>query len=1510
MAGTQLGSFTYDMVLEYAKFEDAFTKAQRIADQHATQIQRSIQRAVDGVGDGLKDLAGKVVAAFAVDKLVEFGKQAIDTADELGKTAQKVGVTVESLSALQVQAKLSGVGLEQLQSGMEKLARNAADAAGGNKESAAAFAALGVAIKDANGNLRPMQDLLGDVAKKFSGYADSAQKTADAQRIFGKSGAELIPVLNELGDQGLAKVTEQAREFGAVISTETAKQAEQFNDNLSKLGFEAKGFASAVASQLLPSLNQLTAQMVEAGKTTDGYADSAGAAASAIRGFALGLVVIKEVVADAAVVIAGIFDIVKASFGGAWDYIKAWGGGVKDIIASAFSLDEGKFQLAQVNFLKNTQEAVTKTAAQIKATFGTVRDVGSDSIDRVKGAYDALLGTFSNVIAGSHAFNEENKKGAAPLIANAAAADEAAKAAQQLAEMFNKDAEAIAALRGRLDPVQGAYQAYVKNVIAANDAYQKEIDLAKKAGAGDAAYNQIKKDQADRIDAANQALERQLQTIAREKDIVTQVAQKEQEELLTIGLTGQALEEATAIRDASRIAIENYNNGLRDSIQLTPKETAAIKANADAFYKQKTAAENSLEVAKGWQSIWATAGNAVADTFAKVLVEGGSLFKGLRDLAKQTVEQIIAYFLKLQVINPILNAIFGGSIGFSMLPSMANAAGGGSGIGGGIGSLFGGGTAGGSGSLFSPSSWIDAGKNLFSGFSSLWGPSTGAMSSAGGGTLLNYGMSGGGSGTLLNYGAAGSNGALGFNGLGYGGYGSALGQGLGIAGGVVAGYNEYNAAGGGIAGLAGGAAYGFGTYFAGAALSTGVAAAAAGGMSAGIAAGLSAIPVVGWIAIAAMVINMVSGGKLFGTAGKPIGGQFSETIGPSGASLSEFMTLKGQRALFGGAYYHNKNLPIDPAAQKAADDFYAALVKGRDDFAKQFNIAMGDIVGGQWIQHFDKKGNPTTQDSIVNGVTYHEDQQHFAERLQAENYVAVLEQMGIAASKFVDGARDDADKLMQATQDIAQAAQEAQADLSKGIKLLGDNTTIGAVINEAIKLQGANESLAQTYARIAAQTQDVQKILEHLNVTTNKTGTDFVEFADNMAKAAGGLQALDQEVQKFISYYYSAAEQQQMQITDLAKIAKSDLEGIGLSDNTTMAQFKTAFDAVKDSLSAEDLAKWIAAGDALGDFTAAVTQAADQVVQAHAKAVADFENFMTPFRLATDGLDDFEHAMLNLGGTLQQNIAQANALARAAGMQGASAEDIAKIIEVAARQGAAAFQQLEQNAQQLASTLYGQDYINGLLSQLQAAKAANDTSGYGQILPLLKQITDAQKNQHQAADNSRFLNAQQLAGMVGEIVAVGGGSIGDVLKTLGIPFDAFAKDLHVQSSKLSDFLQNEVDKAKAELDIADNTGFMAEYLKDIRDTIAGKPLSFFNPAIFEAGDPNASPFGNRGTIPGGAPRVSPQPIGGGAISAGSFDTASVVDAIRSGTREASTRLDVLNARIATMERRMERYAQA
>lgn len=207
---------------------------------------------------------GKEIAAtLSVGGLVLAFKSVVDSADELNKASQKFGVPVEKLSELKFAADLADVSLEALGVGFKKMAKNVQQiAAGGAQDAAEAFRALGISVTDTSGKLKDQDKLFAEVADSFAKYADGANKTALAQAIFGKSGADLIPLLNA-GSKGLREAAAEAHTLGVVIGSDTAAQAETFNDNLTRLKTAVTGLFTQVAIKLLPTLVDLTNKFVD-----------------------------------------------------------------------------------------------------------------------------------------------------------------------------------------------------------------------------------------------------------------------------------------------------------------------------------------------------------------------------------------------------------------------------------------------------------------------------------------------------------------------------------------------------------------------------------------------------------------------------------------------------------------------------------------------------------------------------------------------------------------------------------------------------------------------------------------------------------------------------------------------------------------------------------------------------------------------------------------------------------------------------------------------------------------------------------------------------------------------------------------------------------------------------------------------------------------------------------------------------------------------------------------------
>lgn len=190
-------------------------------------------------------------------------KSAIDAADQLNKLSQKIGISVEALSTLRFAAQLSDVSLETLQKGIKGLSQNIAEANTGIGDGAQVFDALGISVRNADGRMKSTEAVLLQVADVFANLEDGAVKTALAVKLFGKSGMDMIPFLNQ-GAAGITQLTAEAERLGLKLTTETARSAEAFNDNLTALKASSSSLGIALARDFLPELTNITNAMREA----------------------------------------------------------------------------------------------------------------------------------------------------------------------------------------------------------------------------------------------------------------------------------------------------------------------------------------------------------------------------------------------------------------------------------------------------------------------------------------------------------------------------------------------------------------------------------------------------------------------------------------------------------------------------------------------------------------------------------------------------------------------------------------------------------------------------------------------------------------------------------------------------------------------------------------------------------------------------------------------------------------------------------------------------------------------------------------------------------------------------------------------------------------------------------------------------------------------------------------------------------------------------------------------
>jgi hypothetical protein len=187
-------------------------------------------KAVSGVSRAVPVLG----AALSVAGLARFASQAIDTADALAKTADKLGLSVEALQELRFAAERTGVAAGTLDMAMQRFTRRVGEAAAGSGELKDTLIQYGIAVRDSNGAMRTSEAVLGDLANAIQNAGTSGEQLRIAFKAFDSEGAALVNTLRR-GSEGLDELRARAREAGAVMDNDTARAAEVLKDKMDTL---------------------------------------------------------------------------------------------------------------------------------------------------------------------------------------------------------------------------------------------------------------------------------------------------------------------------------------------------------------------------------------------------------------------------------------------------------------------------------------------------------------------------------------------------------------------------------------------------------------------------------------------------------------------------------------------------------------------------------------------------------------------------------------------------------------------------------------------------------------------------------------------------------------------------------------------------------------------------------------------------------------------------------------------------------------------------------------------------------------------------------------------------------------------------------------------------------------------------------------------------------------------------------------------------------------------------
>jgi len=217
--------------------------------------------------------AGATVAAGTA--MVGFAMKASENADEIQRLADVTGMSAERIQELKYAGSNLGVELETITGAQSKLIKSMTAAEKGTGAQADAFKQLGIHINGADGKFRDSNVVMGEAFDALNKVKNETERNSLSMQLFGKSAMALNPML-KAGSEGMNKLSQEARDMGAVMSAEKIAALDAFGDSIDALKLAFKGISGSLAAGALPAMQKvvdfamnMSKQITEAMKTGD-----------------------------------------------------------------------------------------------------------------------------------------------------------------------------------------------------------------------------------------------------------------------------------------------------------------------------------------------------------------------------------------------------------------------------------------------------------------------------------------------------------------------------------------------------------------------------------------------------------------------------------------------------------------------------------------------------------------------------------------------------------------------------------------------------------------------------------------------------------------------------------------------------------------------------------------------------------------------------------------------------------------------------------------------------------------------------------------------------------------------------------------------------------------------------------------------------------------------------------------------------------------------------------------
>ncbi|HEX4097542.1 MAG TPA: hypothetical protein VHX64_12485, partial [Caulobacteraceae bacterium] len=685
--------------------EGALTAAEGV--RNAAEQVSALREMLAGIGEAM-------IAAFAIEQVVEWTKEMGEAAEATMHTAETFGLATTDVQRLKAEATLLGIPFEAITTAMQRSDRALTTAREGSRQAAEAFKLLGIDIHDPIGQI----DLINQEMAGLATIQDVPTRIGVAMQLFGRNIQAVAPMIG-VTKAKLDDYNQTIVDSGAVSADAEAKGLALADAN-NKFGVALQGLGNVMMTSFAPLLTQVVGILTDLVTGFVQSYNSGGLAKQMMDGLAVALkavVGVVEVLVTGFIqlgeVIAGVVGSAVAVVRQVYDSLKLVAAYVLETIAAVVSAVVGLVQGGVGQMQANWHAAMTRMGADTSAISAQMQQDASDvetswnnaaaAIGATGAALVANLGNLQNPTGGHFGTSQDwagNAAGAPPDLAP----PHKGRGNGQETQMSSWENQLRTAEQG-LRAYTGAWEADMTGLEVAF--WQHKLDAAK---AGTALYGEIQKklaasvlsenrtritgelaDDQAAIDAKKDdwaaelaALQKWVGDVATAYGAGSAAAKKALEKLteaalksLDAGIAAEKKATADQVADA-KSAYEEQAAALRERFQAGELDSRQYYTQLEALQRQQTQAEVDAVNAQVAQEAAATRAKlALADLtteqrkaiLAKQIDDETSatqqirrLWEGLfKDLSKDQTEQMRAFEQQWNsVVNPLVSSFTSG----------------------------------------------------------------------------------------------------------------------------------------------------------------------------------------------------------------------------------------------------------------------------------------------------------------------------------------------------------------------------------------------------------------------------------------------------------------------------------------------------------------------------------------------------------------------------------------------------------------------------------------------------------------------------------------------------------------------------------------------------------------------------------------------------------------------------------------------------------------------------------